>query len=218
MTDEEVAEIHADRVTEWSDSAEKWFTFEHAGVWRETTKQFLGAVRSHGESLSALPRLDPLLMSVIDPNQLMALLQVYPWHVDTLLQMSEVYRLQSGKLTLATNRSPKADTTDIGAASDYAERALYALDRCLISSFNVSSGACRLDFNRVENRPMFMALHRIIAYLGRRGCWVTAFNFAKLLFSLDPMVSRPPSFVYDLWWRWADDRMTRTELHSGSTS
>ena len=36
---------------------------------------------------------------------------------------------------------------------------------------------------------MFMALHRIISYLGRRGCWVTAFNFAKLLFSLDPMVS-----------------------------
>jgi len=26
----------------------------------------------------------------------MALLQVYPWHVDTLLQMSEVHRLQSG--------------------------------------------------------------------------------------------------------------------------
>lgn len=23
-------------------------------------------------------------------------------------------------------------------------------------------------------------------YLGRRGCWVTAFNFAKLLYSLDP--------------------------------
>lgn len=40
---------------------------------------------------------------------------------------------------------------------------------------------------------MFMALHRIISYLGRRGCWVTAFNFAKLLFSLDPMVSRADS-------------------------
>lgn len=85
----------------------------------------------------------------------------------------------TSKLTLA----------DIGAASDYAERALYALDRCLIPAFNVSSGACRLDFDRVENRPMFLAIHRIIAYLGRRGCWVTAFNFAKLLFSLDPMVS-----------------------------
>lgn len=24
-------------------------------------------------------------------------------------------------------------------------------------------------------------------YLGRRGCWLTAFNFAKLLYSLDPL-------------------------------
>lgn len=39
-----------------------------------------------------------------DPNQLFALLQVFPWHVDTLLQMSEVYRLQSG-----TSRPSKAD-------------------------------------------------------------------------------------------------------------
>lgn len=100
----------------------------------------------------------------------MALLQVYPWHVDTLLQMSEVYRLQS----------------DIGAASDFAERALYAFDRCLVPGFNVSSGACRLDFDHVENRPMFTAMHRIISYLGRRGCWVTAFNFGKLLFAMDP--------------------------------
>jgi hypothetical protein len=39
----------------------------------------------------------PLELIGADPNELMALLQVYPWHVDTLLQMSEVYRLQSGE-------------------------------------------------------------------------------------------------------------------------
>lgn len=111
-----------------------------------------------------------MLQLMPDPNELMALLQVYPWHVDTLLQMSEVYRLQN----------------DIGAASDFAERSLYAFDRCLVPGFNVQSGACRLDFDFVENRPMFTALHRIIGYLGRRGCWATAFNFAKVLFALDP--------------------------------
>ncbi|KAL7422905.1 hypothetical protein Q5752_002202 [Cryptotrichosporon argae] len=148
----DVNEIYGRRGWEQGDRGEKWFDFEHALGWREIQRQFLGAVRSH------------------DPNELMALLQVYPWHVDTLLQMSEVYRLQS----------------DIGAASDYAERALYAFDRCLHPAFNVTSGACRLDFDHVENRPMFTALHRIISYLGRRGCWVTAFNFAKLLLSLDP--------------------------------
>ncbi|WWD08346.1 hypothetical protein V865_006458 [Kwoniella europaea PYCC6329] len=152
MIDNEVEELYDRRGKERIDKGEKWFTFEHTGPWREIERQFMGAVRSH------------------DPNELMALLQVYPWHVDTLLQMSEVYRLQS----------------DIGAASDFAERALYAFDRCLMPSFSVSSGASRLDFDRVENRPMFTALHRIISYLGRRGCWVTAFNFAKLLYALDP--------------------------------
>lgn len=42
-----------------------------------------------------------------DPNQLMALLQVYPWHVDTLLQMSEVYRLQSGKPSSSMKEGPE---------------------------------------------------------------------------------------------------------------
>ncbi|CAD6590415.1 MAG: hypothetical protein TREMPRED_005726, partial [Tremellales sp. Tagirdzhanova-0007] len=153
LTADEIDEVYDRRELEMVDQGEKWFTFEHSGPWREIERQFLGAVRSH------------------DPNELMALLQVYPWHVDTLLQMSEVYRLQS----------------DIGAASDFAERALYAFDRCLIPAFNVLSGSSRLDFDRVENRPMFTALHRIISYLGRRGCWVTAFNFAKLLFALDPL-------------------------------
>lgn len=100
--------------------------------------------------------------------------------------MSEVYRLQSGTSLLLT---AKLTDADIGAASDYAERALFAFDRCLIPAFNITLGTCRLDFDRVENRPMFTALHRNIAYLGRRGCWLTAFTFAKLLFALDPKVS-----------------------------
>ncbi|KAL1410047.1 hypothetical protein Q8F55_004049 [Vanrija albida] len=152
MSADDVEDVYDRRGWEQTDPGEKWYTFDHSPAWREVERQFLGAVRSH------------------DPNELMALLQVYPWHVDTLLQMSEMYRLQS----------------DIGAASDFAERALYAFDRCLVPGFNVQSGACRLDFDYVENRPMFTALHRIISYLGRRGCWVTAFNFAKLLFALDP--------------------------------
>lgn len=152
LNSDAVEDLYDRRGWEQTDPGEKWYTFEHSPAWREIERQFLGAVRSH------------------DPNELMALLSVYPWHVDTLLQMSEVYRLQS----------------DIGAASDYAERALYAFDRCLVPGFNVTSGACRLDFDYVENRPLFTGLHRIIFYLGRRGVWVTAFNFAKLLFSLDP--------------------------------
>lgn len=39
---------------------------------------------------------------------------------------------------------------------------------------------------QVENRSFFLALHRHIQFLGRRGCWRTAFEFNKLLLSLDP--------------------------------
>lgn len=77
-SEDEVGDMYKRRQTEATDKGEKWFSFEHHGQWRGVERQFLGAVQSH------------------DPNQLMALLKVYPWHVDTLLQMSEVYRLQSG--------------------------------------------------------------------------------------------------------------------------
>ena len=50
MSDDEVLEIYERRGLEESgDQAEKWFTFEHAPQWREVERQFMGAVRSHGE-------------------------------------------------------------------------------------------------------------------------------------------------------------------------
>ncbi|KAH8082189.1 transcriptional repressor TCF25-domain-containing protein [Filobasidium floriforme] len=130
---------------------ERWFTFEHDAGWRQVHTQFLGAVRSH------------------DPNQLQALLSVYNWQIDTLLQMSAIYNQQG----------------DIGAAADHCERALFAYDRCLAPGFAMN-GTCRLDFDRVENRPMFLALHRLVSHLARRGLWQTAFSYAKALLSLDP--------------------------------
>lgn len=52
MTADEVEEVHdvaqSGRLAEWRDAGEKWFTFEHAGQWREIVRQFLGAVQSHG--------------------------------------------------------------------------------------------------------------------------------------------------------------------------
>ncbi|KAG6852281.1 hypothetical protein C0991_001354 [Blastosporella zonata] len=44
-----------------------------------------------------------------------------------------------------------------------------------------------MDFDRVENRPFFLAVHRqMVADLQRRGCRRTTFEFARLLYSLDP--------------------------------
>lgn len=96
LPEDEAREVYERRGLEPSeDKGEKWFTFEHSPAWREIERQFMGAVRSHGELTSHCHLRSS---SLSDPNELMALLQVYPWHVDTLLQMSEVYRLQSGRL------------------------------------------------------------------------------------------------------------------------
>lgn len=50
MRDEEVVEWYERRGYEGRLPGEKWFTFEHSGQWREITRQFLGAVGSHGKS------------------------------------------------------------------------------------------------------------------------------------------------------------------------
>lgn len=67
------------------------------------------------------------------------------------------------------------------------ERALYACERALHPQFSLSTGTARLSYKRSENRSFFLAIFRHIQFLTRRGCWKTAFEFNKLLFSLDPV-------------------------------
>lgn len=49
------------------------------------------------------------------------------------------------------------------------------------------TGSFRTFCNNISTRKELRA-YISYSYLGRRGCWATAFNFAKLLFSLDPEV------------------------------
>lgn len=50
-------------------------------------------------------------------------------------------------------------------AVDFVERALFTYERTFIGAFNFTSGLNRLDFDRVENRPFFLGLHRQVAYV-----------------------------------------------------
>ena len=61
---------------------------------------------------------------------------------------------------------------------------MYACERALHPQFSL--GNSRLSYQRSENRSFFLAIFRHIQFLTRRGCWKTAFEFNKLLFSLDP--------------------------------
>lgn len=133
------------RICEW----------KHSKAYRQVQMQFLQAVRSY------------------DPNSLVALLRVYPYHVDTLLQLSEYSRHQG----------------DLGQAADFNDRALFALERCASPYFtsclsSTTSGPPLVNFNKIENRAFYLAIHRNIGFLGRRGTWRTALEWSKLLLGL----------------------------------
>ncbi|KAG8786089.1 hypothetical protein FRC20_008568 [Serendipita sp. 405] len=131
---------------------EKWYTVEHSPSYRWDQRQFIQIV------------------GMLDPNHLFALMRESYWHVDTLLQISEVYRAQD----------------DHSVSSDFISRAIFSYERSFSGSFSLTGGASRLDFRRIENRSLFLALHRTILSLERRGTMRTAFEFARLLWALDP--------------------------------
>ncbi len=61
---------------------DKWFTFEHSPEYRWDQAQFIQVV------------------GMLDPNNLFTLMRESFWHVDTLLQIGEVYRAQDGMPSL----------------------------------------------------------------------------------------------------------------------
>lgn len=130
-----------------------YYAFRHSEQYQDTQLEFLSAIATH------------------NPEALLFLVRRHPYHVDSLLQLSEIAK-HSGDWT---------------AAGDFIERALYACERALHPQFSLSTGTARLSYNRSENRSFFLAVFRHIQFLTRRGCWKTAFEFNKLLFSLDPV-------------------------------
>ncbi|XP_019360914.1 PREDICTED: transcription factor 25 [Gavialis gangeticus] len=130
----------------------QYFTFEHHREYQQVQFKFLDAVES------------------MDPNNIVLLLQMNPYHVDSLLQLSDVCRIQE----------------DQEMARDLIERALYSLECVFHPVFSLTSGACRLDYRRPENRAFYLALFKHMMFLEKRGCLRTALEFCKLLLSLDP--------------------------------
>ncbi|CAI6338361.1 unnamed protein product [Periconia digitata] len=108
----------------------------------------------------------------MDPERMVQLLQYNPYHISTLLQVSEIAKQQR----------------DNAAAGELLERALFSLGRAVHSTFahNLSQGKARLDFRRPENREFWLAVWRYIGTLGVRATWRTAFEWAKLLLSMSP--------------------------------
>ncbi|ORY08952.1 transcriptional repressor TCF25-domain-containing protein [Clohesyomyces aquaticus] len=108
----------------------------------------------------------------MDPERMVQLLHHNPYHISTLLQVSEIAKQQR----------------DNAASGDLLERALFSFGRAVHSTFanNLAQGKARLDFRRPENREFWLTVYRYIAMLGIRATWRTSFEWAKLLLSMDP--------------------------------
>lgn len=108
----------------------------------------------------------------MDPNRLVVLLQHNPYHISTLLQVSEIAKQER----------------DHATAGDLLERALFSLGRAVHSTFakNLAEGKARLDFSRPENREFWLASWRYMQNLSMRATWRTVYEWAKLLLSLAP--------------------------------
>ena len=130
------------------------YRFVHNSSYQETQRQFHVCVASY------------------DPERMIQLLHTNPYHISTLLQVSEIAKQQR----------------DNASASDLLERALFAFGRSVHSTFasTLSAGKARLSFSRPENREFFLAIWRYIATLCVRATFRTALEWARLMLSLAP--------------------------------
>lgn len=125
----------------------------------------------HNSSYQDVQRQFDMCVESMDPQRLIHLLQYNPYHISTLLQVSDIAKHQG----------------DHAVSADLLERALFNIGRSAHSSFNnrVKEGQAKLDFVHMENRELWLAGWRYIANLGMKGTWRTAYEWAKLLLSLD---------------------------------
>uniref|UniRef100_A0A8C8BR03 Transcription factor 25 n=1 Tax=Otus sunia TaxID=257818 RepID=A0A8C8BR03_9STRI len=117
------------------------FTFEHHREYQQVQFKFLDAVES------------------MDPNNIVLLLQMNPYHVDSLLQLSDVCRMQE----------------DQEMARD-----LIVARGCFSPNLGAKPCCCS------PRRAFFLALFKHLMFLEKRGCPRTALEFCKLILSLDP--------------------------------
>ncbi|KAG7401803.1 hypothetical protein PHYBOEH_010266 [Phytophthora boehmeriae] len=111
-----------------------------------------------------------LLQRTHDPNLIGHFLQRYPFHIDALITMAEVFQHHG----------------QMDHAADCIKRCMYVLELAWADQFDVSKGNCRMDINTEHNQGFFTALFLLMKLVGRRGCMRSAFETAKLLLSLDP--------------------------------
>lgn len=131
----------------------QWFKFEHSATYRQLQKKFLTAVES------------------MDSDNIIAMINEQPYHVDSLIQLSELCKMSE----------------DHAMASELIEHAILALESAFHPSFSLTNGTSRLDYRRQENRSLYIVLFKHAQYLEGRACARTALEISKLILSFDPI-------------------------------
>lgn len=115
---------------------------------------------------------------VISPDHdlLFALLRNYPYHAETLLQVSKVLLRQG---------------SDKSTSNALIEKCMFVFDRCFHKYFHDllsqgQNGLLRLPYECFMNRQFYICIFRYIANLGERSTFFTSLLYCKFLLSLSP--------------------------------
>lgn len=111
-----------------------------------------------------------------DHDALITLLRNYPYHAETLLQVSMVILRQGN---------------DKATSNALIEKCLFVFDRCFHVYFHdllsdAKNGLIRLPYESFMNRQFYLCLFRYIVSLGERATFYTSFSYCKFLLSLSP--------------------------------
>ncbi len=123
------------------------------------------------------------IVDSMSPEAMIHHLIYNPYHIATLLQVSEIAKHQG----------------DHSVSGDLLERALFTFGRSVHSAFGVSirEGHARISFEQAANRELYLAIWRYLQNLEMRGTWRTAFEWSKMLLSFD-IVSDPYGITHSL--------------------
>ena len=127
----------------------------------------------HNNAYTDVQREFQLCVESMQGENMIQLLRLNPYHIATLLQVSEIAKHQG----------------DHSVSGDLLERALFSIGRSVHSSFPAAlrEGMARLSFTDPKNRELYLTMWRYIQSLSMRGTWRTAYEWTKALLQLDTL-------------------------------
>ena len=136
-----------------------------------TEKNVLHFTFEHSPSYRQVQQKFLAAVESMDSDNIVKIVHQHPYHIDSLIQLSELCKMSE----------------DLSMASELIEHAIFALESSFHTMFSLTTGTCRLNYNRQENRALFITLFKHAQYLENRACSRTALEIAKLILTFDPL-------------------------------